>query len=241
MQAADASSPEAQAALNELCRTYWFPLYAFIRVKERDRHRAKDLTQAFFLHLLDHQIIRRVDRKNGRFRCFLLACLQNFLASEWRKAQAEKRGGGAAVFSLDEEEAEQRFGQLPAQEADPAAKFDRAWAVTVVEQVTATLKRDYSERGRLPLYETLSPCLSGELPADFYSVAPARLGMTPDALRVNLCRFREAFGRGVREEVSRIVISPEEVDAEIRHLMRAWAGHLLEAPVRAASQPPASN
>jgi RNA polymerase sigma-70 factor (ECF subfamily) len=230
LQAADTSTPQAQEALNELCRIYWFPLYAYIRMREPDRHRAKDLTQGFFLYLMQRQIIKRADRRDGRFRSFLLACLQNFLTSEWRKEQAEKRGGRAMVFSIDETEAEEKYGQLPAQEPDPAIRFDRAWAVTLIEHAKANLERTYKERGRPEVYDALSPCLSGELPPDFSSVVPAKLGMTLDAFRVNLFRFREAFGDSVRSEVSKIVAAPEEIDAEIRHLMTAWAGYLQEGP-----------
>jgi DNA-directed RNA polymerase specialized sigma24 family protein len=226
LQAADGSAPGGEEALNRFCQTYWFPIYAFIRGQGTDCHQAKDLTQGFFAHLLQKDILKQVGPGRGRFRSFLLACLTNFTKDQWRKEGALKRGGDSTFFSIEEKEAEELFSDLPAHEPDSAKRFDRAWAATVVEKAKSSLKEAHAARGKPELYEALEGCLTGELSPDSYGAVAAKLGMTRETLHTNVSRFRTAFGRCLRDEVARIVATPAEIDDEIRYLMTAWAGHL---------------
>jgi RNA polymerase sigma-70 factor (ECF subfamily) len=156
----------------------------------------------------------------------LLACLTNFSRDQLRKEGAKKRGGGAIIFSIDENEAEERYGDLPANEPDSANQFDRAWAATVAEKAKSSLKDTHLARGKPEVYEALEGCLTGELAPDSYSAVADKLGMTRETLHTNVSRFRTAFGRCLRNEVAKIVSSPADIDDEIRYLMAAWAGHL---------------
>jgi RNA polymerase sigma factor (sigma-70 family) len=227
--AGGSSSPGAQAALNHLCQTYWFPIYAFIRRKGHDSHAAKDLTQAFFAHLAETDLIRSADRQTGRFRSYVCKACENFLADQRRRANALKRGGAAHTFSLDETEAEDKYRHLPSHEPVPTSMLDRTWAATVIEQATKRLKQAYADRGRLAVYEALKRCLNGELTPGSYPELAARLGLTKATLEVNLSRFRKAFGKCVRGVVGETV-DAAEIDGEIRYLMAAWSAYLNEKP-----------
>jgi len=164
VQAGDTALPQAQDALSKLCQAYWFPLYAFIRREGIDSHQAKDLTQGFFLHLLESKLIKHAERERGRFRSFLLTCLQNFMEDERRRQKAAKRGGKATTISIDEDEAEEKYSHLPVQEADPAKRFDRAWAAAVIDQVLEGLQRAYAAKGKNELFDVLKRSLTGGLP-----------------------------------------------------------------------------
>ena len=225
-KAANTSSPESKEALDQLCRVYWFPLYAFIRGKVGDSHKAKDLTQGFFLHVLEADLIKKADPRHGRFRSFLLTSLTHFLEDERRKEQALKRGGACTLLSIDATEAEQKYELLPAHEPASAKAFDGAWAATVIDQVQARLRESYAGRGRLEVYESLKRCLTGALPPDSYAAEADKLGMTRQTFEVNLTRFKEAFGDVVRGVIALTVSDASQVDDEIRYLMAAWAGFM---------------
>jgi DNA-directed RNA polymerase specialized sigma24 family protein len=222
LQAGKTSHPGGYDALSKLCQTYWFPLYAFIRREGTDSHRAKDLTQGFFLHLLQGKLIKQAKREKGRFRSFLLTCLTNFKKDEWRKEKAAKRGGKGTIFSIDEIEAEEKYRHLPVKEPDATKTFDRAWAATVIEQVMQNLKQAYTAKGKIDLYEVLKRSLTGGLSPDSYAREAFRLEMTKETFQVHLSRFKDAFGEIVRSEISKIVDRPAEIDDEIRYLMSAW-------------------
>jgi RNA polymerase sigma factor (sigma-70 family) len=225
--AADPSSPKAQEALNQLCRVYWFPVYAFIRSERIETHQAKDLTQGFFVHLLEGNLIQQASREKGRFRTFLLACLRNFMNDQWRHEQAIKRGGGAMVVSIDDTEAEEKYQQLPANQPAPDIAFDRTWAATVIEQAMQRLKQTYADRGRLDVFEATKGCLSGEVSPDTYPGLAAKLGMSKETFEVNLSRFRKAFGGLVRRVIAETV-EPAEINGEIKYLLAAWSAWLNE-------------
>jgi RNA polymerase sigma factor (sigma-70 family) len=227
--AADPSSPKAKEALNQLCQTYWFPVYAFIRSERIDSHHAKDLTQGFFVHLLENNLIGQVARDQGRFRSFLLACVRNFMNDEWRKENALKRGGSATILSMDEADAEERYKQLPMLQPGPEIVFDRSWAATVIEQATRKLQQNYADRGRLDVFEGMKRCLTGGLSPDAYPELAAKLGMTKETLEVNLSRFRKSFGGLVRNVIAETV-DPAEINDEIQYLMSAWSAYLNEKP-----------
>jgi RNA polymerase sigma factor (sigma-70 family) len=227
--AADLASPEARGALNLLCQTYWFPVYAFLRSERIDSHRAKDLTQGFFLHLLEDNLIRQAHREKGRFRTFLLACLRNYLKDEWRKEQALKRGGQAEILSIDDTEAEEKYQRLPVTEPASEATFDRTWAATVIERATERLRLDYARRGRSDVFEVMKGCLTGEVLPDSYAGLSAKLGMTRETFEVNLTRLRKAFGQAARHVVAESV-APSQINEEIKYLVAAWSAYLTAKP-----------
>jgi len=213
----------ATAALERLCRTYWYPIYAFVRRRGSDQHEAEDLTQAFFAFLLEKDTLKKVDRQKGKFRTFLLAALTNFLNNEWDKRQTLKRGGQRQIISLDEAAAEGLYLREPTDSLTPEKLFERRWASTVVEQVLARLKQEYVEGGKAGLFAKLEPALTGEVGTGVYAGWAAALGTSEGAVKVALHRMRRRFGELLRSEVAHTVSSPEEIDDEIRHLFAAIA------------------
>ena len=211
----------ATAALERLCRTYWYPIYAFVRRRGADQHEAEDLTQAFFAFLLEKDTLKKVDRQKGKFRTFLLAALTNFLANEWDKRQTLKRGGQRQIISLDEAAAEGLYLREPTDSLTPEKLFERRWASTVVEQVLARLKQEYVEGGKADLFAKLESALTGEVAAGAYAEWASALGTSEGAVKVALHRIRRRFGELLRSEIAHTVSSPEEIDDEIRHLFAA--------------------
>ncbi len=211
----------AAAALERLCRKYWYPIYAFIRRRGSDGHEAEDLTQAFFTHLLEKETLKRVNRQKGKFRSFLLAAVTNFLANEWDKKQTLKRGGQSQIVSLDEMAAEELYSHEPAGSLTPEKLFERRWAFTLVDQVLARLKEECIAADRAKLFAKLEPGLTGEINPGLYAEWAAALGMSEGAVRVAVHRFRRRFGELLRSEIAHTVATPEEVDEEIRHLFAA--------------------
>ena len=154
---------QAQAALAQLCQGYWYPLYSFIRRRGYSPHDAQDLTQAFFAHLLEKRGLGRVDPEQGRFRTFLLASLKNFLANDWDKSHALKRGGGQTIVSLDEDSAESRYRLEPSHDLTPERHFERQWAMTLLDQVLDALRDEYHAEGKGDLFEELKAVLTGQV------------------------------------------------------------------------------
>ena len=221
LRAGRESSRETQEALESLCRSYWYPLYAHARRLGWGPEDAQDLTQQFFARLLEHQYLQVADPERGRFRSFLLSSLDNFSKSEWRKQQAQKRGGGQWHISLDEQrDAETRFLAEP---ADPATTPDRAyekrWAITMLERVLTRLRAEFSAAGRAEQFDALKVFVWGEPGAASQVDVAARLGITPNALGVAVHRLRRRFGELLREEIAQTVATPAEVDDELRHLI----------------------
>ena len=210
-------------ALEELCRCYWYPVYAFIRRRNSDRHEAEDLTQAFFAHLLDHKSFARLDPHKGRFRAFLLASLTHFLANDWDKRRAWKRGGLVRVISLADAEADARYRLEPVEPSSPEKLFDRRWALLLVETVLGRLKEEYAAADKLNLFAKLEPALTGESSPRWLAGLAVELGMSEGALRVALHRLRRRFGELLRGEVAGTVASAAEVDEEIRQLFAAMS------------------
>ncbi|SPE62412.1 RNA polymerase, sigma-24 subunit, ECF subfamily [Verrucomicrobia bacterium] len=213
----------AAAALEELCSKYWYPLYAFIRRRGSDQHEAEDLTQAFFALLLGKEMLKRVDRHNGRFRSFLLASLTNFLNNEWDRRQTLKRGGGYRIISLDEMAAEERYRREPADPLTAEKLFDRRWAATLLELVLDRLKKEYIAEDKADLFAALEIGLTAGVSEGDYAEWTAFLGMSRGAVKVALHRLRRRFGQLLRQEIAHTVASPAEVDEEIRHLFAAVA------------------
>jgi len=214
-----AASPEGDRALEELCRTYWYPLYAYVRRQGRSAEDAQDLTQGFFARLLERKHLSLADPQRGRFRTFLLSSLKNFLITEWEKSRTLKRGGGHAFLSWDEQNAENRYLAEPVDDLTPERIYEKRWAVTLLEQVMTRLREQYAANGKSQLFDALKPHVWADTLADGYDSIAAQLGMSDGALRVAMHRLRESFRELLRAEVACTVESPAEVDEELRHLV----------------------
>jgi RNA polymerase sigma-70 factor (ECF subfamily) len=221
--AADTASPDSVAALEKLCRAYWFPLYAFVRRRGHDVEEARDLTQGFFAVLLEKNYVAAADVQRGRFRTFLLSAMSHYLANEWNRAHAKKRGGNLPRFSLDALDAESRYRLEPADDATPERCYDRRWAEAVLEGVIAQLRREYDDAGRGQRFDDLKGHLLGEPDAPDYETLAARMGIGLNGVRSVVHRMRKRFAALVRSDIAQTVTSPEDVEDEIRHLFHSLA------------------
>jgi RNA polymerase sigma-70 factor (ECF subfamily) len=224
LNARDPSSPLATDALEKLCRTYWYPLYVYVRRQGEDDESAKDLTQGFFARLLEKNYLAQVQRERGKFRSFLLAALKHFLADEWDKARAQKRGGGQPLISLDDTTCEDRYRLEPAEAMDAEKLFERRWALTLLEQARGRVREEYVKAGKAELYDGLKSFESGDQNAPSYAQVAGELGLTESAVKSAVFRMRQRYRELVREEVANTVDSPAEVDAEIRYLISVISG-----------------
>lgn len=213
----------AQNALSKLCSTYWYPLYAYVRRRGHSAHDAQDLTQAFFAQLLERQSVAHADPNRGRFRSFLLGVMNHFLANEWTRAQAQKRGGGVSFLPLQFETAETRYGHEPADSTTPEQNFERRWALALLEEVLRRLADEYKTEGRAELFAALNPCLVGERATHPYAELAARLGVNEGTVKSAVHRMRQRYRQLLREEIAHTVAGPGEVDAELRHLFTVLA------------------
>ncbi len=209
-------APDARTALEKLCRTYWYPLYAFVRRRGYSPEDAEDLTQGFLASLLSTHALGNVHPAKGRFRSFLLASLNHFLANEWDKARTLKRGGGQPAIPLDT--AETRYRAEPSEDLSPDRIFERQWAVTLLAQVATRLQEDYEAAGKGPLFNVLQVYLSGDKGLAPYRETADQLGLSLDALKKAVERLRRRYGELLREEIAHTVSDPAEVDEEIRYL-----------------------
>jgi RNA polymerase sigma factor (sigma-70 family) len=209
----------AADAMAELCRVYWYPLYAYIRRRGHDRHEAEDLTQEFFARLLAKNYLAGVDRRKGKFRAFLLTAIRHFLANEWDRACAKKRGGRQTVLSLDALTAENRYRLEPSHDLTPEKLFERQWALTVLDQVLVRLQAEFVAEGKQSLFERLKPLLTAPRASGGHAAIAAELGMTEGAVKVAVHRLRRRYRQLLRDEIAQTVASPEEIDDEIRYLL----------------------
>jgi RNA polymerase sigma factor (sigma-70 family) len=216
--AARHDTTRAQRALSELCSAYWYPLYAYVRRQGFSPHDAQDLTQEFFARLIAGNDLAQVSPRQGKFRAFLLACVKHFLANEWDKARAAKRGGGQRTISFDETDAEERYKLEPADTASADKLFERRWAMTLLETVLARLQAEYAREGKETTFEKLKPALSGSRESQPYAELARDLGMSEGAVKVAVHRFRQRYRQLLRAEIANTVSSPSEVDEEIRYL-----------------------
>ena len=220
--AVDGQSAEiGQKALADFCHAYWAPIYAFLRHRGRSSSDAQDLTQAFFVHLLEYKTLSRADREKGRLRTFLLGSLQNFLANEYDRAQALKRGGGRQILSLDENIAEAEASIQASEGMDGASSFDLTWASNVVKRAWKQLQDAFAAEGKTPWLEEMRPFVAGGsgTPPPQDEVA-ARLGIPVATLRTSLMRLRQRYREALRSEVAATVSDPAEVDEELQYLYR---------------------
>ncbi len=211
----------SQQALTSLCETYWYPAYAYVRRRGHSREEAQDLTQEFFLRLLEKDVLRAADPLRGKFRSFLLASLKNFLANERRDARARKRGGGRVHLSLDFQSAEDRYSLEPTHELTPERIYERRWALTLLEQSLSKLREEFTRSGKSDLFDQLRVFLGGEGQKVSYKEVAEKLGMTEGVVKVSAHRLRRRCREILREEIGQTVVGSEEVDEELRDLFTA--------------------
>ena len=217
--AVDASG--AAAALAQLCQTYWYPLYAFVRRQGESHHDAQDLTQAFFGKLLEKNYLGDASRSRGRFRTFLLASLKHFLANEWDKRSAKKRGGGIVFVPLDAD-ASDRFEHEAispsSRECSAEELYDQRWARTVLKRALTALRASYTTNDQAPVFDALKPCLTQGKGAAPYAKVAGALGMDENAVKVAAHRLRHRYREAIRDEIANTVSQEEEVEEEFRYL-----------------------
>ncbi|MHB8524141.1 MAG: RNA polymerase sigma factor [Limisphaerales bacterium] len=220
LMAGQSDSPHAAEAQEKLCRTYWYPLYVYVRRQGNSPEDAQDLTQEFFARLLVKNNLAKADRDRGKFRTFLPGSLKNFLVNEWKRAGRLKRGGGVEFLSIDANVAEDRYAAEPANEFNPDAAYEQSWAVTLIERVLAVLRQEYTAADKARLFEELKGFIWGGKSAASYAEIAGRLNPTEGSLKVAVHRLRQRFRELLRAEVANTVARPEDVDGELRHLIR---------------------
>lgn len=210
----------AQKALSELCRLYWYPLYAFVRRSGHGHHEAEDLTQGFFQHIIEGDGLANVNQSKGRFRSFLLSSIKNFMANERERAGTLKRGGDQVLVSIDMKDADGRYECEPADESTPETIYQRQWAMTVLGSVLNTLGKEYERKGRKELFDVLQGHIAGgDRQSVSYAEVAKRLEISEGNLKILVHRMRRRFGEILRSEIAQTVESNSDVDGEIRHLM----------------------
>jgi len=214
------SSPEASAALERLCQTYWYPLYAYVRRRGYRQHDAEDLTQGFLAHLLAHSFLGRVAPEKGKFRSFLLASLQHFISDQIDRVGALKRGGGQSSISLNLEDAATRYDGEPVDNLSPDKLFDRRWAMALLARAQARLQEEYIAEGKLELYQAVRQFNAAGPSEATYSDVAAQLGMPENTLKSLVHRSRRRYRQLLREEIGQTVSTLAEVDEEIRYLLQ---------------------
>ena len=214
-------SAAARAALSALCEAYWYPLYAYIRRRGTDAEDARDLTQSFLASLIERQDFKNLDKERGRFRAFLLASLQHFLANDAARRRAQKRGGDVTTLSLALEDAEGRYRVEPAESGTPETLYERRWALTVIDRVLARLRDEWRVEGGGEEFDALKACLLGEGPRGGYAAIAQALDSTEGAIKVAVHRLRKRFQTELKRDIAETVSDPADVDDEIRYLIRA--------------------
>ena len=220
LAAAQTHSPEAFEALEGLCATYRYPLYAYLRRKGYSTHEAEDFTQEFFAQrVVTKLIFRGMSADHGKFRTWLLSSLQNLLCNEWDRRHAQKRGGDQQHVPLDLQDAEGRYLVEPAHDLTPEKIYDRMWAMTLLENALRELGENYERTGKTGLFSELKCFLPGALSSRPYADVAARLGKSEEAVKVAVSRLRQEYGRAVKDQIKRTVSKPEEVQTELSYLL----------------------
>ena len=217
--AAQGDSTAADEALEKLCRTYWRPLYAFVRREGRNVEEAQDLTQAFFARLLERRDFDSVRREKGRLRSYLLVALKHFLANEWQRSRAIKRGEGRTLIPLDELLAHAGADFEPADTLTPDKIYERRWALTVLEQVLERLGKEYRESGKGALFDRFKQLLAGEPDHLLQAQIATELGMNENAVKQAYHRFRQRYRELLHDEIAHTVAVPGDIEDELRHLI----------------------
>ncbi len=221
LAARERDTTRAREAMEALCRAYWFPLYAYVRRKDHDAETARDLTQAFFMRLVEARYLDIVKPEAGRFRAFLLHKFKQFLGHERDRARAKKRGGGIADIRFDLDEAEARYLTALADPRTPEKEYERRWAQTVVDRALERLAEDARQRGRIREFGLLKGYVTGNSARTSYQDVATEIGVGVSAVKSAVHRLRKRLGRVMREEIAETVADPAEVDDEMRHLFAA--------------------
>jgi len=212
-------SPQANEALEKLCRTYWYPLYVYVRRQGNSPEDAQDLTQIFFSRLLEKNYFAKADRDRGKFRTFLLRSLKNFLVNQWKRSGRLKRGGGVEFLSIDANVAEDRYASEPPNESNPDAAYEQRWAVTLIEQVLTALRQEFNAADKARLFEELKGSIWGDKSSASYAEIAGHLNVTEGTVKVAVHRLRQRFRELLRAEVAHTVARPEDIDDELRYLI----------------------
>jgi RNA polymerase sigma-70 factor (ECF subfamily) len=218
-QSDEVSRTQAREALEELCRAYWYPLYAFVRNRGYSAFDAQDQTQSFLVQFINTGGFASADRERGRFRTYLLSAMKHFLANEWHRANTQKRGGGLTFLEWDALEPETRYALEPEQSANPEVGFDREWAVELIARAMDKLRAESEAGGKGPLFTALKGSLTGEEPAR--SETAGRLGLTEGAVKVAMHRLRQRYRELLRAEIGETLSDPSDIDDEMRYLLVA--------------------
>jgi RNA polymerase sigma-70 factor (ECF subfamily) len=221
LAAGQTASPDRSAALEKLCGSYWYPLYAYVRRQGYGPHDAQDLTQGFFGELLEKNVLVGIVPDKGKFRSFLLTALKLFIGHERDRARAAKRGGRQVFVSLDEQTAEELYAHEPATNLSPDRAFERRWAVKVLEHALARVREAFAADGKGAVFERLKPFLMDGTAGGDYAEAAADLGMMPRSVAVAVHRLRQRYRQAVRQEIAHTVATLEEIDEEMRYLFQA--------------------
>ena len=224
LAARDNTSAQAGAALAELCRTYWYPLYAFVRRKGHSQHDAQDSTQAFFARLLEKNYVAQADRGRGRFRSFLLTAFTHFLADEWDKARRVKRGGGREMISFDAVSAEQRYRLEPIDPLDPAKLYERRWVTTLFDKVLVRLEEEFRDAGKSERFDALKSSLLAEPDGPSYADLGTQLGLSESVVKQAVHRMRRRYRELFRGEIAQTVSGPDELEDELKHIFAVLSG-----------------
>jgi RNA polymerase sigma-70 factor (ECF subfamily) len=217
-------SPQAGEALEQLCRAYWPPVYAYARRAGHSPEDAHDLTQGFFAHLIETESFSRLDPERGRFRSFLLGAFKHFLAHERDRAQALKRGGGVHWIRLDPATDGSVSAGAPSDVHSPDRVYDERWAAALLERVLGRLRQECAQSGRGELFDAFKECLVGQPVEGGYAGVAARLGMTEGAAKMTVTRLRDRYRRLLRAEVAQTLVNADEVDDELRQLLAILRG-----------------
>jgi RNA polymerase sigma-70 factor (ECF subfamily) len=224
VSAVRSDTTQSRNALEQLCRVYWYPLYAYVRRRGHSPEDAQDLTQEFFARLLERNWLARADQARGRFRTFLLVAMERFLANEWDKARALKRGGGMPTLPLQLDTAETRYGAEPADPRTPEQSFERRWAIALLDEVLHRLDTEHQAEGKAAQFAALKPCLVGSRDSLPYEQIAQATGLSESAVKVAVHRLRQRYRELLRTEIANTVTSAGDVDIEMRHLFNVLAG-----------------
>ena len=223
LAAGSPGSPRYHQALETLCKTYWFPVYLYLRQHGHNAHQAEDYTQGFLTYLLEKRALHRADPTCGRFRSFLLGTLKHFLTGERDRAKTQKRGGGCKMLSLDFAEAETRYAIQPVDDLSPERLFDKYWALTVLNRTVGKLKAESENAGKQNQFSALKIYIASEGNSVPYRDVTAKLEMTEGAVKVAVHRLRKRYRELLRDEIAQTVDTEDQIDDEIQALFSAVA------------------
>lgn len=223
LNAAHASQAEGRAALASLCENYWYPLYAYARRRGYPADEARDLTQEFFLRLLDGKYLDSADKEKGRFRAFLLTAFRFFLSDEYDRTRAQKRGGGAAMLPFEVTSGEDRYEREFRDDETPERIYERRWALSTLERAVSQLRSEFESQGRLEQFHRLKAFILADADAPYAKLAQER-GTSEGALKVSIHRFRKRYRELFRMQIAATVADPSEVDEELRFLAMVLSG-----------------